>query len=114
MGLQGVQIRSTGKETPKTERDTTTLKKKGHTSHLKGAQRPPQALKVLVGERREDGHGVLGGLALRTHVLVDVVGLALQDAHAAPVVPVLATVAADVEPAGRRRAGLGEGHATRF
>ena len=67
-------------------------------SDLQRAQDSPQALVVLVGERREHGHGVLRGLALRTHVLVDVGGLTLQDAHASPVVPVLAAVAADVEP----------------
>lgn len=53
---------------------------------------------VLVGERGEDRHGVLRGLTLRAHVLIDVVGLALQDSHTATVVPVLTPVAADVKP----------------
>lgn len=37
-------------------------------------------------------------LALRAEVLVDLLGLALQDSHAATVEPVRAALAADVEP----------------
>lgn len=48
---------------------------------------------LVVGEV-EPGVGVAPG----AEVLVDALGLALQDAHAAPVEPVGAALAADVEP----------------
>lgn len=66
--------------------------------YLQGTQSPPQTFVVLVSERCKDGHGILRGLTLWTHVFIDVVGLTLQDAHTAPVVPVLAPVTANVEP----------------
>lgn len=69
------------------------------SAHLQGTQDPPQAFVVLIGERREDRHGVLCGLTLWAHVLIDVVGLALQDSHTASVVPVLTSITTDVKPA---------------
>lgn len=65
---------------------------------------PLEIFKVFGGELFHVGvvHGVVL-LAVRTDVLVDVVGLGLQDADAPPVEPVLASVAADVESVGDQR-----------
>lgn len=69
----------------------------GHLVRLQGSEYSLESLVVFVSEGGENCHGVLSGLALGAHVHVDVVGLTLKNAHTAPMVPVLTTVAANVE-----------------
>lgn len=68
-------------------------------SHLQRTQHPLQTLIIFLCERREHRHGILCWLALWTDVLVNELCLTLQDANAAPMVPILTPVTADIKSA---------------